>query len=117
MTNPKKKKKFLNLFKLFNAKLHGKEVTKKIDTSKMSAEEFSNLVLIELGGIDNLLAIDSCITRLRLKVSDISKINPEKLEALGSDGVVKIGTDKVQIIFGEKAAILEKYYNKLKKEK
>ena len=113
MKSPKENK-FKNLFKNFSAKLHGKEVVKKIDTSKMSTEKFGNLVLEELGGIDNLITVDSCVTRLRLKVADITKINSEKLEQLGSDGIVKVGDDKVQIVFGDKSVILEKYYRKLK---
>lgn len=60
--------------------------------------------------------IDSCITRLRIEVEDITKINPEKLEALGSEGVIKVGENRVQIIFGEKASLLEKHYNKMKKD-
>lgn len=109
-----KLKKIINLFKCFNSKIYGQENAKKIDTSKMTHEEFGDLVLEELGGINNLLTVDSCITRLRLQIKDITKINRIKLEELGSDGIIKIGEDKVQIIFGEKSVILEKYYHKLK---
>lgn len=114
METLKKKKSLSNFLKRFSDKIHRKDIHKKIDTSKMSEEEYGNLVLKELGGLDNLVTIDSCITRLRLKVEDINKINSEKLEELGSDGVVKVGNDKVQIIFGEKSTLLEKYYHKLK---
>ncbi|WP_300358619.1 glucose PTS transporter subunit EIIB [Fusobacterium sp.] len=116
MRNTEKRGRFSELLKIFSDKLHGKETPKKIDTSKMSEECFCNLVLVELGGLENLLVIDSCITRLRIEVKDISKINSEKLQALGSEGVIQVGENRLQIIFGEKAAILEKYYNKLKKE-
>lgn len=116
MKSPEKKGKLAGLFKSFSDKIHGKETPKKIDTSKMSENDFCELVLAELGGIDNLLMIDSCITRLRLEVTDLSKLNLEKLEGLGAEGVIKVGENRVQIIFGEKAVVLEKYYNKLKQE-
>ncbi len=116
MKNTEKKGRLSSLFKSFTDRLNGKEAPKRIDTSKMSDEDFCKLVLVELGGIENLLMIDSCITRLRLETADIKKINVERLEALGSEGVIKVGENRVQIIFGEKAALLEKYYNKMKKD-
>lgn len=116
MKKPGKKGRLSGVFKIFRDKLHGKEPVKKIDTSKMSDEDFCQRVLAEIGGIDNLTAVDSCITRLRIEVCDYSKINAEKLEALGCEGIVKIEEKSVQLIFGEKSVVLEKYYNKLKKE-
>ncbi len=116
MKNTEKRGRFSELLKIFIDKFRGKETPKKIDTSKMSEECFCNLVLVELGGIENLLVIDSCITRLRVEVKDISKINSEKLQTLGSEEIIKVGENRLQIIFGEKAAVLEKHYNKLKKE-
>ena len=116
MKNTEKKGRLSSLFKSFTDRLNGKEAPKRIDTSKMSDEDFCKLVLVELGGIENLLMIDSCITRLRLETADIKKINVERLEALGSEGVIKVGENRVQIIFGEKASLLEKYYNKMKRD-
>lgn len=115
MKNTEKKGRLFSFVKSFIDKLQGKEPPKKIDTSKMSNEQFCSLVLVELGGLENLLVIDSCITRLRIEVVDPLKINSEKLIELGSEGIIKVGENRMQIIFGEKATILEKHYNKLKK--
>ena len=115
MKNTEKKGRLFSFIKSFIDKLQGKEPPKKIDTSKMSNEQFCSLVLVELGGLENLLVIDSCITRLRIEVVDPLKINSEKLIELGSEGIIKVGENRMQIIFGEKATILEKHYNKLKK--
>ena len=116
MKNTEKKGRLFSFVKSFIDKLQGKEPPKKIDTSKMSNEQFCSLVLVELGGLENLLVIDSCITRLRIEVVDPLKINSEKLIELGSEGIIKVGENRMQIIFGEKATILEKHYNKLKKD-
>lgn len=115
MKSPEKKKGLSGLFKKFSDKLNGKENVKKIDTSKMSDEVFCDKVLVEIGGLDNLISVDSCVTRLRLEVQDINKIKLEELEALGCEGVIKVGDNRVQMIFGEKAIVLEKHYRKLKK--
>ncbi|CCN73355.1 N-acetylglucosamine-specific PTS transporter subunit IIBC [Vibrio nigripulchritudo] len=54
----------------------------------------------ELGGKENLVTIDNCITRLRLEVKDTANINDEALKALGAAGVVKLGKTSIQVIVG-----------------
>lgn len=116
MKSPEKKKGISGLFKNFTDKLQKKETIKKVDTSKMSDEDFCERVLVEIGGLENIIMADSCITRLRLEVKDIEKMKPAELESLGCEGIIKVGENRVQMIFGEKAAVLEKYYNNLKKD-
>ena len=82
----------------------------------MSDDDFCELVIKELGGFENLILVDSCITRLRIEVKETEKINSEKIEALGSEGIIKVGENRLQIIFGDKAALIEKHYNKIKKD-
>ncbi len=59
-------------------------------------------VLAALGGEENAISIDACITRLRVEVKDKSKVDKEKLKALGAVGVVEVGNG-IQAIFGAKA--------------
>ena len=59
-------------------------------------------VLAALGGEENAISIDACITRLRVEVKDKSKVYKEKLKALGAVGVVEVGNG-IQAIFGAKA--------------
>ena len=116
MRNPEKRKGLSGLLKNFVDKLQGKEVVKKVDTSRMSDEDFCEKVLSNIGGLENIVMADSCITRLRLEVKNLDVMKLENLEALGCEGIIKVGDNRVQMIFGEKAILLEKYYNKLKKE-
>lgn len=51
------------------------------------------------GGSGNLVTLDACITRLRVEVLDVAKVDKERLKALGSSGTVVIGSG-VQSIFG-----------------
>ena len=59
-------------------------------------------VLAALGGEENAVSIDACITRLRVEVKDKSKVDKDKLKALGAVGVVEVGNG-IQAIFGAKA--------------
>ncbi len=56
-----------------------------------------------LGGIDNLVEVDSCITRLRLSVKDSSIIDEEELKQLGASGLLKPSDKNVQVIIGTRA--------------
>ncbi|NQZ52398.1 MAG: PTS transporter subunit EIIB, partial [Moritella sp.] len=68
------------------------------------------------GGKDNITNLDACITRLRISVNSIDKVDNEKLKALGAKAVVVVGSG-VQAIFGTKSDNLrtdmEHYINTL----
>ena len=53
-----------------------------------------------LGGADNLTSVDACTTRLRLVVARREAINEDALRKLGARGVVKLGSDGVQVVLG-----------------
>lgn len=81
--------------------LDGKESSSK---AKGNDEIVQNApeVLAALGGAENAVSIDACITRLRVEVKDKSKVDKDKLKALGAVGVVEVGNG-IQAIFGAKA--------------
>ncbi|TQO87030.1 PTS glucose transporter subunit IIBC [Vibrio cholerae] len=79
------------------------------DNQLSGAKESSELAkqyLKALGGHDNLSNIDACITRLRLSVNDMSVIDEKTLKTLGAMGVVKLGTNNLQVILGPLAEIV-----------
>jgi PTS system D-glucosamine-specific IIC component len=76
------------------------------ETLEINADELSILVMAALGGKDNLVTIDACITRLRLEVKDVKAVNDAELKKLGASGVLKVGTNGVQAIFGSKAQFI-----------
>src|SRR5690606_35429101 len=51
------------------------------------------------GGGDNIQSLDACITRLRITVGDVGKVDQAKLKALGAAGVMVVGNN-VQAVFG-----------------
>jgi len=59
-------------------------------------------ILAGLGGKDNVVEIEACITRLRTEVEDPSKVNEAALRAAGAHGVVSSGS-VVQVVVGPEA--------------
>lgn len=59
-------------------------------------------IVAALGGVDNIIEIEPCATRLRTEVADGSKVNEAALKAAGAHGVLRSGT-VVQVIVGPEA--------------
>ena len=59
-------------------------------------------ILAALGGDENIVDLEPCITRLRVEVSDPALVNEESLRATGAFGVVRSGR-VVQVIVGPEA--------------
>ena len=72
----------------------------------MSGDQFALQLVRAFGGRANIVSLDACITRLRVKLADISKASPDKLKALGAAGVVVVG-DGMQAIFGTRSENLK----------
>lgn len=94
----------------FNLKTPGREdETAATESNVKGSEKSSELArqyLKALGGHQNLSSIDACITRLRLTVNDMSQIEESTLKALGAMGVIKLGTNNLQVILGPLAEIV-----------
>ena len=59
-------------------------------------------ILAGLGGAKNLVEIEACITRLRVKVLDPAAVDEGGLRTAGACGVVRSGHE-VQVIVGAEA--------------
>ena len=59
-------------------------------------------ILAGLGGAENVVEIEPCITRLRTEVNDPSKVDEAALKAAGAHGVIKSGS-VVQVVVGPEA--------------
>lgn len=75
---------------------------KKSNSKNSEIVEKAPAVLEALGGEENIVSVDACITRLRVEVKDKAKVDKPKLKALGAAGVVEVGNG-IQAIFGAKA--------------
>ena len=66
----------------------------------------SALILSGLGGKDNIVDLDCCITRLRVTVADPDKIVESDLTRSGASGIIHRG-DAVQIVYGPGVSVIK----------
>ncbi|WP_196159159.1 PTS glucose transporter subunit IIBC [Reinekea sp. G2M2-21] len=62
-------------------------------------------IVAAFGGGANIATLDNCITRLRIEVKDINKVDKEAIKSYGASAVLVMGQG-VQAIFGMEAEIL-----------
>ena len=92
------------------AKGGNSEASNNGGSGKGEIAEKAPAVLAALGGGENIIGVDACITRLRVEVKDKSKVDKAELKRLGASGVVEVGNG-IQAIFGAKA---DPYKNEIK---
>lgn len=105
---------FSFLIKRFNIATPGREGDDqeiKIIT-KDSLYETSKEILAALGGKENIDDIDACITRLRVSVKDVSKVDKIKIKNLGATGVLEV-QGGIQAIFGAMADPIKQKINEI----
>lgn len=95
---------FYFTIKAKNIMTPGREKTEEYNviTVEMKGKAKSVKVLEAIGGHNNILGLDACITRLRLNLKDISLVDKTTLKALGASGFWKSGNN-IQVIFGTEA--------------
>jgi N-acetylglucosamine PTS system EIIB component len=59
-------------------------------------------IVAGLGGAENIVEVEGCITRLRTEVADPSKVDEAALKRVGAHGVLVAGKI-VQVVVGPKA--------------
>lgn len=91
----------------FNIRTPGRDVettTSKAESSGagLSGKSGYNVpaMLAALGGCDNIVTLDNCITRLRMTVKDMSLVDSEALKSLRAIGVVQLNQHSLQVVIG-----------------
>lgn len=70
--------------------------------NKNSLNDEAQLIVMYLGGVENIVDVDACITRLRVTLKNTDDIDRDGLMSLGASGIVDV-TEGVQVIYGAKA--------------
>jgi glucose-specific phosphotransferase system IIA component len=107
---------FYFLIPLFNFKTPGRDDEENGDADLSvggAPSSKAEQVLEALGGSANIKALDACITRLRLTLGDIQKVNEAKLKALGAAGLMKASGGSLQVIFGTESDLLKEEIKKI----
>lgn len=84
-----------------NLKTPGREVEDK-NAKQADKSAMGQSLVAAFGGKDNISSLDACITRLRIGVKEIDKVDRDELKKLGAAGVVVVGSG-IQAIFGPKS--------------
>ena len=99
----------------FNLKTPGREDDTESDSNSnvtLNNSELAFGILEALGNKENIKSLDACITRLRVAVEDINKVDQAKLKSLGAAGVMVIGNN-IQAIYGPKSDTLKSEINEI----
>lgn len=70
----------------------------------MDYQKIANDILSNLGGRENIKELTHCMTRLRLKIKDMSKVNNKNLEKIESVITVVESMGQLQIVIGNKVS-------------
>ena len=76
----------------------------------MNYKEIANNILLNLGGKENINELTHCMTRIRLKIKDMSKVNMDNLKKIESVITVVESMGQLQIVIGNKVT---KVYDEL----
>lgn len=84
-----------------------------IKANSKNFELESNKLVELLGGIDNIIESEYSHSRFKVTLKDVSKVDKEGIQKLGSKGIVEID-NQLKIILGVSSKQLAKYINQLK---
>ncbi len=74
----------------------------------------ANKLVDYLGGKDNIISMEVNMSRFKVTVVDVSKVNKNAIQKLGAKGIVEID-NQLKIILGPNANQLLKYIDDLKR--
>lgn len=82
---------------------------------KLMKKDFSveaNKLIGFLGGKDNIINAECNMSRFKVILKDITKVDKESITKLGAKGIVEID-NQLKIIFGKDARVLKKYIDEI----
>lgn len=82
---------------------------------KLSKRDFNieaNKLITYLGGKDNIINAECNMSRFKVILKDVSKVDKDAITKLGAKGIVEID-NQLKIIFGKDAKQLKKYIDQL----
>ena len=81
----------------------------------------AKMIVEGLGGIENIVDVDNCISRLRVEVKDGEKIKEELLKKTNPNGIIRPDKNTIHVVYGGRISnirnIVDDYMYSLKQEK
>jgi len=82
---------------------------------KLSRRDFNieaNKLIGFLGGKDNIINAEANMSRFKVALKDVSKVDKDGIQKLGAKGIVEID-NQLKIIFGRDAKQLKKFIDEI----
>jgi len=89
------------LIKIMKLKILETELKEDPSNNEVSDEALA--FITALGGKENIVNTDACITRLRMSVNDSAGLKDEDFMKLGAKGVIRPDKKSIQVVLGAKA--------------
>ena len=84
-----------------------------LKATKKDAHLEMNKLLEYLGGKENIIRTETNLSRFKVEVKDVSKVDKEAIQKLGAKGIVETD-NQLKIILGSESKQLKKYIDDLK---
>ncbi len=84
-----------------------------LKATKKDAHLEMNKLLDYLGGKDNIISTETNMSRFKVELKDITKVDKEAIQKLGAKGIVEID-NTLKIILGPESKNLKKYIDDIK---
>lgn len=97
----------------FQLSTPGREDSTRLDDWAGDVPYRAPLILQALGGKENIVRLDACITRLRLTLGEDKRVDSKSLRHLGAAGVIHLGGGHVQVVFGTYSELIREEIAKL----
>ena len=68
----------------------------------------AQIIIKGLGEKENIIGVDSCISRLRVTLRDMGKVDENILKKTGCSGIIKADEENIQIVYGTTVGIIKK---------
>lgn len=79
-------------------------------------EYMARKIVQYIGGKENIVSYENCMTRIRLELKDTSLIDEEKIKQTGAHGVIKVNDRLAQIVIGPQVTNVMKEFEKIVEE-
>ncbi|WP_163527668.1 PTS transporter subunit EIIC [Halobacillus ihumii] len=83
-----------------------------LELSHSNHEYMAKKILQSIGGKENVITNDHCMTRLRLELKDTDVVDEKRIKQTGAHGVVKIDKQNIQIVIGSEATTVKSELDK-----
>lgn len=75
--------------------------------------QIATIILEGVGGKENVVSIDNCVTRLRLEIKDQANVNEKIIKSAGIAGIIRPGKTSLQVIVGTQVQFVADEFKKL----